>query len=76
MTQGSTTQRLIDYTEALDGKTKIYAIDDDKDGDQDVYYSLGEKIYRKENRLKSPSKYYISDAPKIYSVTDIYHDFF
>ena len=76
VTQGSTTQRLIDYTEALDGKTKIYAIDDDKDGDQDVYYSLGNIIYRKENHLKTPSKYYISDAPKIYTVSDIYSEFF
>ncbi len=41
-----------------------------------MYYSLGDKIFRKENYLKSPSKYHISDAPKIYDVADIYNDFF
>jgi hypothetical protein len=40
VSHGTTTQRLIDYTENLDGSTKIHTIDDDGDGDLDVYYSL------------------------------------
>lgn len=76
VTNSTTSQRLIDYTEELDGKTLIYSIDDDRDGDQDVYYSLGKVIYRKENHKKSPKKYYISDAPKVYDIDDIYRDFF
>lgn len=40
VTNASTTSRLIDYTEQLDGKTILYSIDDDNDGDKDVYYTL------------------------------------
>jgi len=40
VSRGTTTQRLIDYTENLDGSTKIHTLDDDGDGDLDVYYSL------------------------------------
>lgn len=40
VSQGTTTQRLIDYTENLDGNSKIHTIDDDEDGDLDVYFSL------------------------------------
>lgn len=76
MTHGAETQRLIDYTENLNGKTQIYATDDDHDGDQDVYYSLGNIVYRKENHQKNVKKYYITDAPKIYDTSDIYRNFF
>ncbi len=76
MTNGTTTHRLIDYTENLDGNTKIHTVDDDGDGDLDVYYSLGSTIYRKENYSKTPSQFFIKDAPKVYTTLDIYEDFF
>lgn len=76
VSHGNTTQRLIDYTEKLDGNTKIHTLDDDRDGDLDVYYSLGRVVYRKENYSKKPSPYIIKDAPRVYTVTDIYEDFF
>lgn len=76
VSHGNTTQRLIDYTEKLDGETKIHTIDDDKDGDLDAYYSLGRVIYRKENYTKKSSPYIIKDAPRVYTTSDIYEDFF
>jgi hypothetical protein len=76
VTNGATTQKLIDYTEELDGDTKIHALDDDRDGDRDVYYSLGARIFRKENHSKNPQKYFISDAPRVYTTREIYSDFF
>lgn len=76
MTRGAITQKLIDYTEDLDGDTKIHAFDDDRDGDRDVYYSIGNTIYRKENHANKPQKYFIADAPIVYNLTDIYSDFF
>lgn len=76
VTNNKTSQRLIDYTENLDGKTVIYSIDDDHDGDQDVYYSLGKVVYRKENHQKKVNKYFITDAPRVYTTADIYRDFF
>lgn len=76
VTNSATTNRLIDYTENLDGETAIYSIDDDHDGDLDVYYSLDGKIYRKENHQKTPKKYHISDAPRVYDTASIYEEFF
>ena len=76
VTNGATTQRLISYTEDLDGKTKIHTVDDDRDRDLDVYYSVGKTIYRKENHAKSRRQYTIKDAPRVYSTADIYSDFF
>ena len=76
MTNGATTHRLIDYTENLKGNTKIHTVDDDGDGDLDVYYSLDSTIYRKENYTKNPSQYFIKDAPRVYTTLDIYEDFF
>ena len=40
VTNGNINQRLIDYTENLDGQTKIVSFDDDHDGDMDVYYTI------------------------------------
>jgi hypothetical protein len=76
VTQWKTTRRLIDYTEKLNGEELIYSIDDDWDGDSDVYYSIDKKIYRKENYQKAPQEYFIIDAPKIYHLGSIYREFF
>jgi len=76
VTNGTTTHRLIDYTENLDGETKIHTMDDDGDGDLDIYYSLGNTIYRKENYSAIAAKYVIKDAPQVYTTSDIYDDFF
>ncbi len=51
-------------------------MDDDGDGDLDVYYSLGNTVYRKENYSATPTKYLIKDAPQVYTTADIYTDFF
>ncbi len=73
---GSTTQRLLDYTENLPGNTQIRTYDDDRDGDEDVYYTLGDTVYRKENYQMNPEQYFIKDSPRVYQVRDIYFDFF
>lgn len=76
VTHGGSTNRLTDYTENLDGDSKIHEQDDDGDGDLDVFYSMDNAIYRKENFQKNPAHYYITDAPKVYSQDDIFEDFF
>jgi hypothetical protein len=76
ITNGSTTQRLVDYTENLSKDSLVYAIDDDHDGDQDVFYSIDKIIYRKENHKKPSQKYYITDAPRVYDTQAIYSEFF
>lgn len=76
VTNGTTSHRLIDYTDKLDGENRIHTVDDDRDGDLDVYYSIENVIYRKENHTKSPARYIIKDAPKVYSTADIYEKFF
>ena len=76
MTHGETTHRLIDYTENLTEDSKIHTVDDDGDGDLDVYYTISNIVYRKENYTKTPTSYIIKDAPKIYTTADIYETFF
>jgi hypothetical protein len=51
-------------------------IDDDGDGDKEIFYSLGNTIYRKENHTTSPRKSYISDRPQIFTVTTMMREFF
>lgn len=40
-------------------------VDDDNDGDKDIFYQLGDTIYRKENYTKTPEKRYIKDKPQV-----------
>jgi len=40
VTQGEKSQKLIYYADAVNGAVKIHTVDDDRDGDLDVYYSL------------------------------------
>jgi hypothetical protein len=51
-------------------------IDDDKDGDKDIFYTLGKAIYRKENHTQSPKKIYIKDRPQIFTLTSMMSEFF
>ncbi len=39
VTQGAVTQRLINYSDNVSPQTKIHTYDDDRDGDQDVFYN-------------------------------------
>lgn len=75
VSQGATNHKLIDYSD-YSWSTQFHTVDDDGDGDQDLYYSIWNIIYRKENHSKIPTFYTIKDAPKIYTTRDIYQKFF
>lgn len=75
VSQGSTHHKLINYAE-YSWDTQFHTVDDDGDGDTDLYYSLWNIIYRKENHSRSPTLYTIKDAPKVFTTIDIYEDFF
>lgn len=76
VTHGWKSQKLIYYADMVNSSTRIHTVDDDRDGDLDVYYSLWNIIYRKENYTQSRAQYIITDAPKVYTTRDIYRQFF
>jgi hypothetical protein len=51
-------------------------MDDDGDGDEDLFYTLGKTIYRKENYTNKAKSVFITDAPRVFTMMDIMHDFF
>lgn len=53
------TQKLIHWDDRDTVQTKIRFIDDDNDGDRDIFYNLGGTLYRKENHTYTPQKNYI-----------------
>lgn len=66
----------MNYTDMQDRDTIIRTYDHDRDGDNDVFYSSGSIIYKKDNYSKTQLKTYIQDAPRLYSVSDVYREFF
>ncbi|MFA5855386.1 MAG: S-layer homology domain-containing protein [Candidatus Gracilibacteria bacterium] len=66
----SISTRLTYYTAESNEKTNIIFVDFDKDGDDDIVYSMGGDIYMKENHLESPSVKFISSDPLTYTLSD------
>ncbi len=76
ITKNGLSKRLNYFSEDEQGDTVLHMIDDDGDGDKEIFYILGSAIYRKENHTQSPKHIYIKDSPQIFTLTDILRDFF
>lgn len=76
ITKNGISKRLNYFYEDQDGETVLHMIDDDRDGDKDIFYSLGSTIYRKENHTQSPRNNHITDSPQIFTVTTMMREFF
>ncbi len=76
ITKNGLSKRLNYFSEDEQGDTILHMIDDDGDGDKEIFYILGSAIYRKENHTQSLKQIYIQDSPQIFTLTDIMRDFF
>ncbi len=76
ITKNGTSKRLNYFYEDQDRETILHMIDDDRDGDKDIFYSLGNTIYRKENHTQSPRNSHITDSPQIFTVITMMREFF
>lgn len=76
ITKNGTSKRLNYFYEDQEKESVLHMIDDDKDGDKDIFYTLGNAIYRKENHTQSPKKIYIKDRPQIFTLTSMMSEFF
>lgn len=76
ITKNGTSKRLNYFSEDEQKSTVLHMIDDDMDGDKEIFYILGNTIYRKENHTKSPKQIYIKDSPQIFTLINIMKDFF
>lgn len=76
ITKNGLSKRLNYFSEDEQGDTILHMIDDDGDGDKEIFYILGSAIYRKENHTQSPKQIYIKDSPQIFTLADIMRDFF
>jgi hypothetical protein len=63
--------RLIDYTQESNKSTHLLLVDIDKDGDEDVVYSMGGDVYVKENHTETASVEYVTSDPSVASVSEL-----
>lgn len=76
ISKDGTSKRLNYFYENQEKETVLHMFDDDHDGDKDIFYTLGNTIYRKENYTQPPTKLSITDSPQIFTVTTMMRDFF
>jgi hypothetical protein len=57
--------RLFDYLDELKGTEEPIHLDSDNDGDDDILYMVWNTLYLKENREKSDTKQYVTEAPLV-----------
>jgi hypothetical protein len=76
ITKNGASKRLNYFYENQDGDTILRMLDDDRDGDKEIFYSIWNTIYRKENYTQSPRNVYITDSPQIFTVTTMMREFF
>lgn len=76
ITKNGISQRLNYFYENQSDTPFLTMIDDDKDGDKDIFYVIWNTVYRKENYTKSLKKIYITDSPQIFNVASMMQEFF
>lgn len=63
--------RVVNYTKESSSGSLLAIMDFDKDGDEDLIYTLGSDIYFKENYKESRSDQHYIRPPKKYELTDL-----
>lgn len=76
ITKNGATTRLNYFYESQENDSIIHTMDDDWDGDVEIFYTLGNVIYRKENYTNQPQHFYIKDRPRIFTTSQMMKTFF
>jgi len=76
ITKNWKSKRLHYFYENQENETVLHMFDDDRDGDKDIFYTLWNTIYRKENHSELSAKLFITDSPPVYTITTMMREFF